>query len=192
MAAQLPALAPGATVDALVVGCGPAGLYLAAQLAERGLSVGLVGPDGPFVNNYGVWVDEFRAVGMEHTLELTFPDATCWFGEGREVRVGRAYGRVSRRLLRQHLVQLCAAAGVQYLPDEVAGIETPEGVGAVSDVVTAGGTAVRARLVTLASGQAAGRFLKYEEGAPVVAAQTAYGIEAEVEGCVLFWGWGWV
>jgi lycopene epsilon-cyclase len=38
------------------------------------------------------------------------------------------------------------------------------------------------RLVTLASGQAAGRFLKYEAGAPTVAAQTAYGIEAEVEG----------
>jgi lycopene epsilon-cyclase len=38
------------------------------------------------------------------------------------------------------------------------------------------------RLVTLASGQAAGRFLRYEAGAPTVAAQTAYGIEAEVEG----------
>lgn len=44
------------------------------------------GPDGPFVNNYGVWVDEFKALDMEHTLELTFPDATCWFGEGVEVR----------------------------------------------------------------------------------------------------------
>ncbi len=180
------------------------------------------------MNNYGVWVDEFKAVSMEHTLELTFPDATCWFGEGREVsagaprrhamaaptcsldthaakrdvppapshtapppphthprnqvRVGRAYGRVSRRLLRQHLLQLCAAAGVRYLPDEVAAIETPDGAGAVSEVATAGGAALRARLVTLASGQAAGRFLKYEEGAPGVAAQTAYGIEAEVEG----------
>ena len=38
------------------------------------------------------------------------------------------------------------------------------------------------RLVTLASGQAAGRLLEYEEAAPSVAAQTAYGIEAEVEG----------
>jgi hypothetical protein len=38
------------------------------------------------------------------------------------------------------------------------------------------------RLVTLASGQAAGRFLQYEAGAPTVAAQTAYGIEADVEG----------
>jgi len=42
--------------------------------------------------------------------------------------------------------------------------------------------AVCLRLVTLASGQAAGRLLQYEPDAPAVAAQTAYGIEAEVEG----------
>lgn len=40
----------------------------------------------------------------------------------------------------------------------------------------------RCRLVTLASGAAAGRFLEYEADAPRVAAQTAYGIEAYVEG----------
>ena len=38
------------------------------------------------------------------------------------------------------------------------------------------------RLVILAAGAAAGKFLQYEGGAPTVAAQTAYGIEAEVEG----------
>ena len=36
------------------------------------------------------------------------------------------------------------------------------------------------RLVTLASGAAAGKFLRYEAVAPSVAAQTAYGIECEV------------
>ena len=36
--------------------------------------------------------------------------------------------------------------------------------------------------MTLAAGAAAGKFLKYEENAPTVAAQTAYGIEAVVEG----------
>jgi hypothetical protein len=38
------------------------------------------------------------------------------------------------------------------------------------------------RLVTVAAGAAAAKFLRYENGAPLVAAQTAYGIEAEVEG----------
>ena len=36
--------------------------------------------------------------------------------------------------------------------------------------------------MTLAAGQAAGKFLQYERGAPTVGVQTAYGIEAEVEG----------
>lgn len=36
--------------------------------------------------------------------------------------------------------------------------------------------------MTLAAGAAAGKFLKYERDAPTVAAQTAYGIEVEVEG----------
>ena len=38
------------------------------------------------------------------------------------------------------------------------------------------------RLIAVAAGAAAGKFLHYEEAAPAVAAQTAYGIEAEVEG----------
>jgi lycopene epsilon-cyclase len=42
----------------------------------------------PFVNNYGVWVDEFQALGLGATLEVTFPDALCYFGEGQEVRLG--------------------------------------------------------------------------------------------------------
>ena len=37
------------------------------------------------------------------------------------------------------------------------------------------------RLATLASGAAAGKFLRYEAVAPSVAAQTAYGIECEVQ-----------
>jgi lycopene epsilon-cyclase len=48
----------------VVIGCGPAGISLAAEAAKQGLNVGLVGPDTPFVNNYGVWEDEFA--GMIH------------------------------------------------------------------------------------------------------------------------------
>ena len=44
------------------------------------------GLDVPLVNNYGVWLDEFEALGMAHTLEVTFPDAVCYFGEGKEVK----------------------------------------------------------------------------------------------------------
>ncbi len=47
----------------------------------------------PFVNNYGVWKDEFRELGLESTLDVSWDDAMCYFGEDREVRVGRGYGR---------------------------------------------------------------------------------------------------
>ena len=50
----------------------------------------------PFVNNYGVWVEEFRQLGLEATLDATWEDTICYFREGREVRSGRAYGRVCR------------------------------------------------------------------------------------------------
>lgn len=71
MAVALPPWDPSATADVAVVGCGPAGLALAAQLARLGLRVALVGRDAPFVNNYGVWLDEFKDLGLEDTLEAS-------------------------------------------------------------------------------------------------------------------------
>ncbi len=49
-------------------------------------------------------------------------------------------------------------------------------------LTTSAGPVLSGRLVTVAAGAAAGRFVKYEDGAPTCAAQTAYGIEADVEG----------
>ena len=46
-------------LDLIVIGCGPAGLSLAAEAAKQGLTVGIIGPDLPFTNNYGVWEEEF-------------------------------------------------------------------------------------------------------------------------------------
>ena len=51
------------------------------------------GHDVPFVNNYGVWKDEFRELGLESTLDVCWDDAMCYFGEDKEIRVGRGYGR---------------------------------------------------------------------------------------------------
>ncbi|GIL85682.1 hypothetical protein Vretimale_13250 [Volvox reticuliferus] len=181
IASVLKAADPATTADVTIVGAGPAGLYLAAELARRGLTVNVLGLDVPIVNNYGVWTDEFQALGLEHTLECSWPDAVCYFGEDKEVRVGRGYGRVSRRKLRAHLLSICEAAGVRFSSAEVADIQLVEG-GKLTQVTTKDGTVYRSRLTTLAAGAAAGKFLRYEENAPIVAAQTAYGIEAEVEG----------
>jgi lycopene epsilon-cyclase len=49
-------------LDLVIIGCGPAGLSLASESAKKGLNVGLIGPDLPFTNNYGVWEDEFKGI----------------------------------------------------------------------------------------------------------------------------------
>lgn len=62
---QLPPISTGNDIlDLVVIGCGPAGLALAAESAALGLKVGLIGPDLPFTNNYGVWEDEFKGMLM--------------------------------------------------------------------------------------------------------------------------------
>lgn len=166
--------------DVAVVGCGPSGLALAAELGKRGLSVTLIGADAPFVNNYGVWRDEFVKLGFEDCLDMVWDDATCFFEEGKAVKVGRAYGRVCRRRLRSKLLLACAEARAAYIPGHVINIDSKEKGTTV--LICSDGKTIKCRLAILASGAAAGRFLKYEEGAPGVAAQTAYGIEASVEG----------
>lgn len=107
------------TLDLVVVGCGPAGMCLAAEAAKQGLNVGLVGPDLPFVNNYGVWTDEFAALDLEDCIEQTWRDSAMYIEEHSPIMIGRAYGRVSRTLLREELSRRCAEAGVRYLDSKV-------------------------------------------------------------------------
>ena len=59
-------------------------------------------------------------------------------------RVGRRYGRVCRRKLREHLLARCAAAGVRYLEGEVASVSAePDSTRAT--LTCRDGTAVRTR-----------------------------------------------
>ncbi|CAD7704594.1 unnamed protein product [Ostreobium quekettii] len=181
IADTLPAWDVSATADVAVVGCGPAGLALAGELGRRGMHVALVGLDSAFVNNYGVWRDEFSDLGLEGVLECVWEDSVCFFGEGQKVQVARGYGRVCRRKLREHLLKGCAGGQVSFHEGLVEKIDADQGE-ETSMLRCKDGSEVRARLVTLASGAAAGKFLKYEEDAPATVAQTAYGIEAEVDG----------
>lgn len=72
---QLPAISVAENVlDLVVIGCGPAGLALAAESAKLGLKVGLIGPDLPFTNNYGVWEDEFKGITF-----FSNKDAFQWY-----------------------------------------------------------------------------------------------------------------
>lgn len=136
-----------------------------------------------------------------------------------QTHVGRAYGRVGRRLLRTYLLNLCKDGGVAFHEGEVTDIDCAKGSKRCS-IKLAGGEAIDGRHITLCAGAVAAKFLEFEErglevrcsngtaacgpaalalsqpgaysgtDAPLdlrlsahqVAAQTAYGIEAEVEG----------
>eukprot|EP01026_Neomeris_dumetosa_P044749 TRINITY_DN3788_c0_g1_i9.p1 TRINITY_DN3788_c0_g1~~TRINITY_DN3788_c0_g1_i9.p1 ORF type:complete len:513 (-),score=56.87 TRINITY_DN3788_c0_g1_i9:279-1817(-) len=167
-------------IEVIIVGSGPAGLALAGALAKENIFVVVVSPDLPFTNNYGVWYDEFKDIGLAHTLSHTWKDTKCYFGD-QELDLGRAYSQVSKDKLRDHLLRVCSEWGVKYVKGQVVDIQDKEN-GKMSKVVLSDGVELVGRLVCLAAGGAAGKFLEYEKGAPPVTAQTAYGIEAEVEG----------
>lgn len=167
------------TLDLIVIGCGPAGLSLAAEAAKRGLSVGLIGPDLPFTNNYGVWEDEFKGLGLEGCIEHVWEDTIAYLDSNDPILIGRAYGRVSRHLLHAELLRRCQETGVRFLDSKVEKIvEASDGS---SSVVCERGLMIPCRLATVASGAASGKLLQYEVGGPRVSVQTAYGVEAEVE-----------
>ncbi|XP_021851843.1 lycopene epsilon cyclase, chloroplastic [Spinacia oleracea] len=166
-------------LDMVVIGCGPAGLALAAESAKLGLKVGLVGPDLPFTNNYGVWEDEFRALGLGGCIEHVWRDTIVYIDDDNPIYIGRSYGKVSRQLLHKELVHRCLESGVSYLNAKVENImEGPDGHRLVA---CERGVTIPCRLVTVASGAASGKLLEYEVGGPRVCVQTAYGVEVEVE-----------
>lgn len=64
-------------LDVAVVGAGPAGLRLAYSLAKEGLKVAVVGRDAPFTNNYGVWIEELKGLGLQGTVDMEW-DSCDW------------------------------------------------------------------------------------------------------------------
>lgn len=178
LADKLPPIG-GDILDLVVIGCGPAGLALAAESAKLGLKVGLIGPDLPFTNNYGVWEDEFKGLGLEGCIEHVWKDTIVYLDNKDPLLIGRSYGRVSRHLLHEELLRRCVESGVLYLSSRVESII--EASNGHSHVVCEYDIVVPSRLVTVASGAASGKLLQYEVGGPKVSVQTAYGVEVEVE-----------
>eukprot|EP00468_Gymnochlora_sp_CCMP2014_P002625 CAMPEP_0167762396 /NCGR_PEP_ID=MMETSP0110_2-20121227/12744_1 /TAXON_ID=629695 /ORGANISM="Gymnochlora sp., Strain CCMP2014" /LENGTH=1052 /DNA_ID=CAMNT_0007649265 /DNA_START=179 /DNA_END=3337 /DNA_ORIENTATION=+ len=176
LASSLPRLNPNDHVDVLVAGVGPAGLALAGELAERGVDVGLVGPETSFTNNYGVWEDEFKDLGLEHTLEKVYDETLVVIDEKKGYEaINRKYARVGRKELRDHLVSKCKNSGrVRYLSGIVEGVsrDTSE---PTKIVELQNGDKLSAKFVTMSTGHNR-EVLEYEEGPPPTW-QTAYGIE---------------
>lgn len=167
-------------VDLVVAGAGPAGVAAAYRVAAAGFSVCVVDPD-PFAhwpNNYGVWLDEFQAMGLEDCLHVVWPKAKVWLNSQREGEkfLNRPFGRVDRPKLKRKLLEQCAAAGVTFMRAKVAGCSHGSGSSAVE---LGDGRKIRGSLVLDATGHAR-RLVQYDKTFDP-GFQGAYGIVAEVE-----------
>jgi len=102
------------TLDVRVVGAGPAGLSIAAALAQRGLSVSVVAPDpeAAWPASYGCWADELGPLGVDGAVTGRWERALlCTDGEG--VRsLGRTYVRLDTGVLQSLFLGRCEGAGV--------------------------------------------------------------------------------
>ena len=73
-------------LDLVVAGGGPSGIAVAERVSAAGYKVCVVDPAplAHWPNNYGVWVDEFAAMGLEDCLEIVWPQAKVHLASGKE------------------------------------------------------------------------------------------------------------
>ncbi|KAK9805848.1 hypothetical protein WJX73_007733 [Symbiochloris irregularis] len=167
-------------VELLIAGGGPSGLAVAERVSQAGFRVCIVDPTplGVWPNNYGVWIDEFAAMGLDDCIECVWPQAKVYLDstpEG-EKELHRPYGRVDRPKLKRKLLERCIRNGVKFHKGLVDSVEHRD---TFSCMRCQDGTQLEGRMVLDATGHA--RKLiefdkKFDPGY-----QAAYGIIAEVD-----------
>ncbi|KAJ4798898.1 Lycopene beta-cyclase [Rhynchospora pubera] len=168
----------GLVVDLAVVGGGPAGLAVAQQVSEAGLSVCSIDPSPKLIwpNNYGVWVDEFEAMDLLDCVDTTWPGAIVYIDESNTKLLGRPYARVNRKQLKSKMMQKCIVNGVKFHQAKAVKVIHEE---TKSYIVCNDGVTIQATVVLDATGFS--RSLVQYDKPYNPGYQVAYGILAEVE-----------
>nr|ACF21780.1 lycopene beta-cyclase [Gentiana lutea]BAA88840.1 Lycopen cyclase 2 [Gentiana lutea] len=168
----------GIVVDLAIVGGGPAGLAVAQQVSEAGLSVCSIDPSPKLIwpNNYGVWVDEFEAMDLLDCLDATWSGAVVFIDDHKSKDLGRPYGRVNRKQLKSKMMQKCISNGVKFHKAKVVKVTHEE---SKSLVICNDGVTIQAAVVLDATGFS--RCLVQYNKPYNPGYQVAYGILAEVE-----------
>lgn len=168
----------GLVLDLAVVGGGPAGLAVAQQVSEAGLTVCSIDPSPKLIwpNNYGVWVDEFEAMDLLDCLDTTWSSAVVYIDDQSPKNLGRPYGRVNRKQLKSKMMQKCILNGVKFHQAKVIKVIHEE---TKSLLICNDGVTVQATVVLDATGFS--RSLVQYDKPYNPGYQVAYGIVAEVE-----------
>ena len=170
---------PG-TFDLVIAGAGPAGLSVAERVSNAGFSVAIVDPNPlcPWINNYGVWCDEFEAMGLDDCYDVVWNKAIVHLdsGETGMRTLDRPYARVDRPKLKRRLLERSIAAGVKFHVAKVDGVEHADGK---STLLCAAGVRIPGSLALDATGHSR-RLVQYDQTFDP-GYQGAYGITIEVE-----------
>lgn len=160
-------------VDVLVVGAGPAGVSLAAALAQQGLAVQVLAPTDPadpWPNTYGIWVDELEDLGLTEFLSHRWKDCVVHM-RGKTLPLHRNYGLIDRERLQQHWLAELDRHHWHWHPGSAAQVQHSDHG---SQVITHAGETLTARLVVDATGHQAALVSRPKH--PALAFQAAYGI----------------
>nr|ACT78995.1 lycopene beta cyclase [Narcissus pseudonarcissus]ATG32096.1 lycopene beta-cyclase [Chloroplast transformation vector pAXT] len=166
------------TLDLAVVGGGPAGLAVAQQVSEAGLSVVSIDPNPKLIwpNNYGVWVDEFEDMDLLDCLDATWSGAIVYVDDRSTKNLSRPYARVNRKNLKSKMMKKCVSNGVRFHQATVVKAMHEE---EKSYLICSDGVTIDARVVLDATGFS--RCLVQYDKPYNPGYQVAYGILAEVE-----------
>ena len=157
--------------DVLVIGSGPAGLAIAAELCDRNLSVAAVAPQEPatpWENTYGIWRDELEALELTHLLGHCWTNCVSYF-DATATQHPRAYGLLDKQKLQNYLLERIQP--VTWFIDKVVSLEhSPH----LSTATTGNGQTIAARVAIDASGHKPAVIQRPTKH--TIAYQTAYGL----------------